>query len=302
MTDNVKETKNEMEDKELNDLLDSALQDFDKVSISNVEKVDDTDTVNLPKQTDKYETCEDKWTEDFLKQTADQFERNLQNLLQNGDSELEAALQNMLGQTSVSNDVADDKDMNTDFQSTISQVLKDLTTNSESLQNEADVAAMLRQTSLDGDTGDILPFMQGMMEHLLSKEILYPSLKELSDKYPTWLEEHKTTLNTSDLQRYTKQSELMQKVLSWFFAVLVNCCRLVHEGASLANPVNLKIQLDNLPLLLLPQLCLQTWLLFFHHLLRIFFCIKDIQRFLLLRGILMLADISLCIFRLSYMK
>ncbi|XP_012529013.1 peroxisomal biogenesis factor 19 isoform X5 [Monomorium pharaonis] len=212
MTDNVKETKNEMEDKELNDLLDSALQDFDKVSISNVEKVDDTDTVNLPKQTDKYETCEDKWTEDFLKQTADQFERNLQNLLQNGDSELEAALQNMLGQTSVSNDVADDKDMNTDFQSTISQVLKDLTTNSESLQNEADVAAMLRQTSLDGDTGDILPFMQGMMEHLLSKEILYPSLKELSDKYPTWLEEHKTTLNTSDLQRYTKQSELMQKV------------------------------------------------------------------------------------------
>ncbi|XP_036148003.1 peroxisomal biogenesis factor 19 isoform X6 [Monomorium pharaonis] len=258
MTDNVKETKNEMEDKELNDLLDSALQDFDKVSISNVEKVDDTDTVNLPKQTDKYETCEDKWTEDFLKQTADQFERNLQNLLQNGDSELEAALQNMLGQTSVSNDVADDKDMNTDFQSTISQVLKDLTTNSESLQNEADVAAMLRQTSLDGDTGDILPFMQGMMEHLLSKEILYPSLKELSDKYPTWLEEHKTTLNTSDLQRYTKQSELMQKVLSWFFAVLVNCCRLVHEGASLANPVNLKIQLDNLPLLLLPQLCLQT--------------------------------------------
>lgn len=49
-----------------------------------------------------------------------------------GDSELEAALQN-LGQTSASN-AADDKDVNADFQSAISQVLKDLTANSENLQ------------------------------------------------------------------------------------------------------------------------------------------------------------------------
>jgi len=209
MTDNVEQTKPEKEEEELNDLLDSALQDFDKVSISNVEKGNDTDTVDSQNQTDK-QISEDRWTEDFLKQTADQFEKNLQTLLQNGDSELEAALQN-LGQTSASN-AGDEKDVNADFQSAISQVLKDLTANSENLQNEADVAAMLGQTSLDGDTGDILPFMQGMMEHLLSKEILYPSLKELSDKYPAWLEEHKATLNPSDLQRYTKQSELMQKV------------------------------------------------------------------------------------------
>ncbi|TGZ32243.1 peroxisomal biogenesis factor 19 [Temnothorax longispinosus] len=210
MTDNFKQTKHETEDQELNDLLDSALQDFDKVSISNVEKGNDTGTADLQKQTDKHEIFEDKWTEDFLKQTANQFEKNLQNLLQNGDSELEAALQK-LGQTSSSN-TTDEKDMNVDFQSAISQVLKDLTANSENLQSEADVAAMLGQTSIDGDTGDILPFMQGMMENLLSKEILYPSLKELSDKYPAWLEEHKATLNPSDLQRYTKQSELMQKV------------------------------------------------------------------------------------------
>lgn len=62
--------------------LSGALQDFDKVSITNVEK-NDTVTVDLQKQ-DKPEMSEDKWTEDFLKQTADQFEKNLQNLLQNG--------------------------------------------------------------------------------------------------------------------------------------------------------------------------------------------------------------------------
>ncbi|XP_029167246.1 peroxisomal biogenesis factor 19-like [Nylanderia fulva] len=220
MTDNTKQSKDEAqeEDQELNVLLDSALQDFDKVAVSNTEKDNTTSTSDSQKQSDKCETSEtsetfaDKWTEDFLKQTADQFEKNLQNLLQNGNNELEAALQK-LGEASASDITDEAKDnISADFQSTISQVLKDLTTNSENLQNDTDLAAMLGRTSLDGDSGDILPFMQGMMEHLLSKEILYPSLKELSDKYPAYLEEHKATMNPSDLERYTKQAELMQKV------------------------------------------------------------------------------------------
>jgi len=71
---------------------------------------------------------------------------------------------------------------------------------------------MLGQTSLNDDAGNILPFMQEMMKQLLSKDILYTPVKELSDKYPAWLEEHKTALSSSDLQRYTKQSELMKQV------------------------------------------------------------------------------------------
>lgn len=70
---------------------------------------------------------------------------------------------------------------------------------------------MLGQTSLDGE-GDVMSFVQGMMQQLLSKEILYPALKEVLDKYPAWLEEHKATLKPSDLQKYTKQFELLQKV------------------------------------------------------------------------------------------
>jgi len=56
----------------------------------------------------------------------------LYNNLLLGDSELEAALQKF-GQTSISN-AMNEKDVNTDFQSAISQVLKDLTANSENLQ------------------------------------------------------------------------------------------------------------------------------------------------------------------------
>ena len=72
---------------------------------------------------------------------------------------------------------------------------------------------MFGLTSLDDVPGAIPPFVQGMLQQLLSKEIFYPSLKELVDKYPEWLEEKKTTISSSDLQRFTKQLELMQQVI-----------------------------------------------------------------------------------------
>ena len=75
---------------------------------------------------------------------------------------------------------------------------------------------MLEQTSFDETAGEFLPFMQGMMQSLLSKDVLYPSLKDLTERYPQWLEEKKETLPSEDLQRYTKQLELMQKVFQKF--------------------------------------------------------------------------------------
>ncbi|KAI8433241.1 hypothetical protein MSG28_015317 [Choristoneura fumiferana] len=59
-----------------------------------------------------------------------------------------------------------------------------------------------------------LPFMQGMMQSLLSKEVLYPSLKELVDKYPAWLEENKGKVSQDEYDRYCKQQELMLQVCS----------------------------------------------------------------------------------------
>lgn len=57
---------------------------------------------------------------------------------------------------------------------------------------------------------DFLPFMQGLMGSLLSKEMMYPSLKEMSDKYPGWLEENKASLSASDLEGYSKQLSLIK--------------------------------------------------------------------------------------------
>lgn len=46
-----------------------------------------------------------------------------------------------------------------------------------------------------------VPFMQGMMQSLLSKEVLYPSLKELLEKYPAWLEANKGKIDEAEYKR-----------------------------------------------------------------------------------------------------
>ncbi|KAL2718303.1 peroxisomal biogenesis factor 19 [Vespula squamosa] len=218
MSDN-KKSEEKVEDSELNDLLDSALEDFNKSSTLDVKDDDDTTSQNVPLNNTEETISEDidnLWTQDFIKHAADQFEKNLQNLIQNGsESELGASFQKMaqtVANAIVDGETTDGEPTSADFQSAIAQALKDLSVTSENLQNEPDLASMFGQMNLEEGAGDILPFMQGMMQSLLSKDILYPSLKELVDKYPEWLEQKKATLPSADLQRYTKQLELMQKI------------------------------------------------------------------------------------------
>lgn len=54
--------------------------------------------------------------------------------------------------------------------------------------------------------------MQGMMQSLLSAEVLLPSLKELLDKYPTWMIENADKISVADNERYTKQQELFKVI------------------------------------------------------------------------------------------
>lgn len=52
--------------------------------------------------------------------------------------------------------------------------------------------------------------METMMRDLLSKEILHEPMKEIGERYPTWLEENKAKLTQEDYTRYSHQYELIQ--------------------------------------------------------------------------------------------
>lgn len=54
--------------------------------------------------------------------------------------------------------------------------------------------------------------MQGMMQSLLSAEVLLPSLKDLVEKYPKWLEENDNKIDAEDKKRYQDQQKLMELV------------------------------------------------------------------------------------------
>lgn len=54
----------------------------------------------------------------------------------------------------------------------------------------------------DADGNSFLPFMEGMMQSLLSAEILLPSIKELLEKYPKYLEENDAKLSAEDKERW----------------------------------------------------------------------------------------------------
>lgn len=105
------------------------------------------------------------------------------------------------------------------YSDSIAQALRGLQEGSDNLAApplDTDVANMLGGLNLEGateaDGNMFLPFMEGMMQSLLSAEILLPSIKELLEKYPKYLEEHGGTLPAEDKERYEKQMELYKAI------------------------------------------------------------------------------------------
>ncbi|CAL5421763.1 unnamed protein product [Camellia sinensis] len=60
---------------------------------------------------------------------------------------------------------------------------------------------------------DMESIVETMMQQLLSKEILHEPMKEIGERYPKWLEEHKSNLGKDDYDRYSHQYKLIKDLL-----------------------------------------------------------------------------------------
>uniref|UniRef100_A0A3Q3QTS7 Peroxisomal biogenesis factor 19 n=1 Tax=Monopterus albus TaxID=43700 RepID=A0A3Q3QTS7_MONAL len=111
-----------------------------------------------------------------------------------------------------------------EFTSCLKETLRGLAKNTDNLQGLPgdDLVKALEGLGLDeggeagSDDGNILPIMQSIMQNLLSKEVLYPSLKEITVKYPEWLDANKPSLSPEDYKRYEHQSEIMGEICKQF--------------------------------------------------------------------------------------
>ncbi|KAB2070816.1 hypothetical protein ES319_A08G180000v1 [Gossypium barbadense] len=59
---------------------------------------------------------------------------------------------------------------------------------------------------------DMESIVETMMQQLLSKEILHEPMKEIGERYPQWLEEHKANLSKEEYERYSRQYELIKEL------------------------------------------------------------------------------------------
>lgn len=201
-----------------------ALDDFDKIatkdesSSSGAKKIDD-DVEDPPMET--------LWNDEFIAQQAKVFEKQMAEMFGAGDKEVTPEQIN-LGFQRIAEAAAMAVDPNSSsqtpqvdpaFTQSISDVLKGLSEGQENLQqpfSQDDIAGMFGNINLNesGENNAFLPFMQGMMQSLLSAEVLLPSLTEIVSKYPAWLEENGSKVSVEDKTRYESQLKLMQEVCS----------------------------------------------------------------------------------------
>jgi peroxin-19 len=96
------------------------------------------------------------------------------------------------------------------------------TTQSAAHSEEDFLAAMLREMESSGgmpgagSDEDFSKMLLGMMEQLTNKEILYEPMKELHDKFPSWIKENEGKTKREDWERYIEQQRLVGEIVGKF--------------------------------------------------------------------------------------
>ena len=219
------------EDQELDELLDSALEDFSKETVSrNVSENQSSATTESPScvQSDQNDQ-EDLFNGVFQGEAQKQFQTMMKALA--GDNP--EMFENFDKLAMAAAQTGDNPEQQQNFEHTLQQTLSSMTQNTQQLQSEPSEDELMRMLggmglgagglgaegeAAGGDMADFMPMMQTMMKSILSKDVLYPSLKDISTKYPLYLAENKEKLNSKDLSNYTRQHEIMERICVEFEA------------------------------------------------------------------------------------
>uniref|UniRef100_A0A0P4WRK6 Peroxin-19 n=1 Tax=Scylla olivacea TaxID=85551 RepID=A0A0P4WRK6_SCYOL len=122
---------------------------------------------------------------------------------------------------------AEEAKSDADFTQCLADTLKQIGDNTEQLQNPPsadDLTKMFENMGLgggeaaggEGGLGALFPLMQAMLENVLSKEVLYSPMKDITDKYPDWLADNRANLPEEDFTRYSKQYDIMKQVVDLY--------------------------------------------------------------------------------------
>lgn len=82
----------------------------------------------------------------------------------------------------------------------------------------AEMMKAMQSGGLEGEGGEeeFSKMLMGMMEQLTNKEILYEPMKELDDKFPSWMEKNAGKVEEADMKRYKEQQTYVKEIVGRF--------------------------------------------------------------------------------------
>eukprot|EP00090_Calanus_glacialis_P011636 TRINITY_DN20001_c2_g1_i1.p1 TRINITY_DN20001_c2_g1~~TRINITY_DN20001_c2_g1_i1.p1 ORF type:complete len:286 (+),score=121.85 TRINITY_DN20001_c2_g1_i1:49-858(+) len=194
------------EDGDIDDLLDSALEDFDNLPKPKVKSKVSQATPAVPCPT------EEDFMAIFAAAGLSQGGGEISDLPPGGMKEELDKLARLAVEAEGEADTVSVEDR-------LSQTIKQMTKNSEGLSgqpSEEELQAMFSNMGMGEGTqpgfDNLIPMMEGMMQSLLSKELLYPAMKDIADKFPDWLADNRTKISEEEYNKHNKQYDLTKRI------------------------------------------------------------------------------------------
>ncbi|XP_072774663.1 peroxisomal biogenesis factor 19 isoform X2 [Taeniopygia guttata] len=198
-------------DTELEELLESALDDFERSRPAPPPAPASVRAPSPPSSEERF--FQELFEGELAAQAAAEFQEAMQELARQ-EPQLVQQFQKL---SEAAGKVGSDAASQQEFTSCLKETLSGLAKNANDLQNspgsEEELAKALEGLGLEEGGGDgVLPVMRSIMESLLSKDVLYPSLKEITEKYPEWLRQHEGSLSPEQRARFGAQQALMLRI------------------------------------------------------------------------------------------
>ncbi|KAI9142204.1 Pex19 protein, partial [Paraphysoderma sedebokerense] len=181
-----------------------------------------------PNATQQNETETDEHDVSFSEEFASELAAGMEELMKEMESspELKNVMERIMGgfdnQTTEKNESEKSFNEAGSFQDKINETLNKLKNSSDQVEAELgdpnSMEALMEQmfSQMDGlaDSDEFQNVLEGMMQQLMSREILYEPLKDLAVKYPEYLSNNKSSIPEEDYKRYTEQHGIVQQIVT----------------------------------------------------------------------------------------
>ncbi|CAI5714622.1 unnamed protein product [Hyaloperonospora brassicae] len=212
---------------DLDDLLDDALDDFaDELSASQVPEVFSATREAAAAASAKAAANDDnKLRENMAEFFEDAQDPEFQQVLEQAFRELGTGadtknIEQLLGSLKTDTTLGESDDVDAGVAKTLQNMAKaaedfdGVGSAQVEAMGEEMMSEMMKKFEEMGEKDDFQDLVDGMMQQLLSKDVMYDPMKQICERYPEWLAEKEALLPKEEHERYRKQHQFFQQIVA----------------------------------------------------------------------------------------